>query len=188
MSETSIPTYADFVRKLFNKSDDRSKNFTHAILGIATEIHEFLGATDEVNGIEELGDLEFYLEALAQVIWGTNNRTETSTVDALSEFSEQASKIGIPAVISAVTNEMLDSAKRWVGYGKEPADLYAVYGACRALVAFVNCYGPYPCMDTDRIRKTNMAKLLKRYPGGEFDAFRAVTRDLDAERQALQGQ
>lgn len=40
-------------------------------------------------------------------------------------------------------------------------------------------------VDPEDILRANMAKLLVRYPGGEFDAFRAVTRDTEAERAAL---
>ena len=54
------------------------------------------------------------------------------------------------------------------------------------LAYFANITGPYPCDDYERIQAVNMAKLLKRYPGGEFDSFRAVVRDLDGERAVLE--
>ena len=187
--EKAIPTgtYYDFVARLFNRSGDPSKDCAHAILGIVTEIHEYLSATDDVNGLEELGDLAFYLVALRQVI-----ETERKFLDepeikrTLKDFEEQAKQYGITAVISGVSNELLDIAKRWVGYGKRHEDLAHVFKVASALVYYVNITGPYPCYEPDRILEVNMAKLLKRYPGGEFDAYRAVVRDLEAERAVLQ--
>lgn len=181
------PTYYDFVKKLFNRSGDVSKDFTHAILGIVTEIHEYLHATGETNALEELGDLEFYVVALAQVIEDHVGPFLPPNVnDTLDYFSAGARGQGVRGVIEDVTNQMLDAAKRWVGYGKAPGEPIEVYGVVVALVVFVNLTGPYPNRDSDLIRKANMAKLLKRYPGGEFDAFRAVNRDLESELVALQ--
>jgi hypothetical protein len=187
--EKAIPTgtYYDFVQKLFNRSGDPSKDAAHAILGVVTEIHEYLSATDEVNGLEELGDLAFYVMALRQVIETVIGPFPDNAMEpSLNAFGEQAKDVGITAVISGVSNELLDIAKRWIGYGKEPKDFIQLYTVARALVHYVNITGPYPCYESARIITVNMAKLLKRYPGGEFDAYRAVVRDLEAERAVLQ--
>lgn len=179
--EKAIPYY-DFVRKLFNRSGDPSKDFAHAILGIVTESHELLSATDEVNALEEQGDLMFYLHALQQVIEDT-----TSEVLIIPDNDYLEDKLGSPAdFIAFRCNELLDHAKRWVGYGKMPHNLDDVFFDTAELVWFLNTTGPYPQVDTDRIKAVNMAKLLKRYPGGEFDAYRAVVRDLEGERVVLQ--
>lgn len=180
MSEIAL-AYPAFVRKFFNRSGDPSKDFTHAILGIATEIHEYLSATDGVNGLEELGDLEFYVEALRQVC------DEYSGAPILIRDAHGVFVVGeydIPAAIAGSVNELLDHAKRWVGYNTVP-DIRFVMQYTYSLVEFVNVTGPYPCDDHDRIKAANMAKLLKRYPEGEFNQFRALTRDLDGERAVL---
>jgi hypothetical protein len=187
--EKSIPhgTYYDFVARLFNRSGDPSKDCAHALLGIVTEIHEYLSATDDVNGLEELGDLAFYVMALRQVIETVIGPFPDNDLDpSLKEFTEQAKDVGISAVIAGVANELLDIAKRWIGYGKEPKDFIQLYTVARALVHYVNITGPYPSYEPKRIEVVNMAKLLKRYPGGEFDAYRAVVRDLEGERVVLQ--
>jgi hypothetical protein len=184
----AAPSYADFVRKLFNRSGDLSKDFTHAILGVVTEINEYLTAIDEVNGLEELGDLEFYLEALGQVVADARSAAADGSVIALdlTPLYTQARLVSFEAVIANESATLLDQAKRWVGYGKQPTDLQAVLNQAVSLVVFANLGGKYPNMDHDRIRKVNMAKLLKRYPGGEFDAYRAIVRDVEAERVVLQ--
>lgn len=189
MSEKAIPTYDDFVRKLFNRSEDPSKNFAHAIMGIVTEIHEFRNATDEVNALEELGDIRFYLQALSQVVveaegdYGilSDNEVEKS----IAALIDMSAKVGISQTVAHGCNELLDIAKRWVGYGKAPKSLADVMHACAMLTLFVNMTSPNSCQDVVRIEASNMAKLLKRYPGGEFSQFHALVRDLEAERNVL---
>lgn len=185
MSEILIP-YPEFVRDLFNRSGDPSKDFTHAILGIVTEVHEYLSATDEGNGLEELGDLAFFLEALGQVCLDRQGflNTQLGEEGVVSLF-ELADKVGTSAVIADVCNTLLDDAKRWVGYGKEPKPLNEVFQTAADLVHFVNVTGPYPVIDVNKIIAANQRKLLRRYKGGKFSQRAALVRDLEAEHVAL---
>lgn len=183
----SPATYDQFVRKLFNRSGDPSKDFTHAILGIVTEIHEYLSAPDEVNAREELGGLAFYEVALGQVITDLIGPfTPMPLGDGLQYLHDQAIRAGCSGIIANTCNTLLDDAKRWVGYNKQPKSLIEVYSAARELIYFVNQTGPYPDSDSQRIQRTNMAKLLKRYPGGEYSQYHALVRDLGAERAVLE--
>jgi hypothetical protein len=187
MTEKSIPTYADFVRKLFNRTGDLSKDFTHAVLGIATEVHEYLSAIDEVNALEELGDLAFYLEALRQVACDhCGHHVELFPIPYTNDLLDEASVRGAGPMTADMVNNLLDISKRWVGYGKEPKSVDGVFLDAARLIKFVHQTGPFQFDDAERIEKANMAKLLVRYPGGDFDAFRAITRDLEAERGVLQ--
>lgn len=192
MSETPV-SYGAFVRSLFQRSGDPSKDFTHAVLGIVTEIHEYLSAQDDTNGLEELGDLRFYEEALRQVIedhvgppaYPVNAVLDGEGWDGLSAMFLSADIEGPASVTSAYTNSLLDDAKRWVGYGKQPASLYEVLDTVTHLVEFVNRTGPYPCEDSEHIEATNRAKLDKRYQG-LFTQDKALNRDTQAERAAIQ--
>lgn len=185
MSENTIPTYDQFVRKLFNRSGNPASDFTHAALGIVTEIHEYEFAKDPVNGLEELGDMQFYIVALRQVIEDVLGRPVESEEFVSIDLDGAKPWTGCTNVYTLST-ELLDHSKRWIGYGKQPKDLVAVLNTALVLAYFANITGPYPCDDYERIQAVNMAKLLKRYPGGEFDAFRAVVRDLDGERAVLE--
>ena len=184
----STPSYDDFVRKLFNRTGDNSKDFAHAILGIVTEVHELLDATDEVNALEEVGDLAFYSQALDQVITeieGPCTRSDEQRIARLTEYAAKAQETHISHVLAKLSASLLDSAKRWIGYGKMPPSLRDTQEDAECFIALVkNLRGSN--FDADRVIKANMAKLLKRYPGGEFDAYRAVVRDLEAERVVLQ--
>lgn len=182
--------YSAFVGKLYNRSDDPSKDFCHAILGIATEIHELQNATDEVNAIEELGDLYFYLEALRQVIQDFRGPVDDfDVVPGLDYLVKLSESLGTKQTIAVTVNTLLDDAKRWVGYGKTPKSLPEVLRTCTEVVLFTGArceHLPPGAYSHQKVLRANMAKLLKRYPGGEFSAFHAVVRDVEAERGVLQ--
>lgn len=185
------PSYPAFVRKLFNRSGDPSKDFAHAILGIVTEAHEYLTAEDMVNAFEEMGDLEFYLEALSQVIEDFRGHAlpmqdievELEKDMAIFDFSARPH-----ALLQDTLVELLDQAKRWVGYARDPKSLDATLVLAQYAARAARTLGLLGRVEYDRAHtiSVNMAKLLKRYPGGDFDQFRALQRDLGAERATLE--
>ena len=187
--EISPAAYDIFVRKLFNRSGDPSKDFTHALLGIATEIDELLRAEDEVNGLEETGDLQFYIVALRQVIQDFTSASVPTDRDAISDAYDaltlQAAKLGSREVILGAIAGLLDIAKRWVGYGKAPEDFESVYNGTITLVTFAGFISEYGDADVGKAVAANVAKLSKRYKGGAFSQTDALIRDLEAEREAL---
>lgn len=171
--------YQGFVKSLFHRSGDISKDFTHAVLGIITELDEFVNATDPLNALEEKGDLVFYLEALRQVL------DEHSPID-MEMLDVYAKKIVTrvleePPKLIEIQMEWADLAKRWIGYGKAPTmsttELFAE--ASLLVYAFTKDVAGDPIT-------SNINKLLKRYNGMTFSKERAVNRDKEAERQALQ--
>lgn len=194
LSETPVK-YADFVRRLFNTSkDDISKDFTHAILGVATEVRELRDAVDAVNALEERGDLRFYVVALAQVIgdgvgaYPYLDDIRRSAFETAQDLQTTDSDRDLEHDLDLRVNDLLDHAKRWVGYGKAPDnllrvmhDVFVVEYLAPRLCPFVTEYIP-----DSKVEAVNMAKLLKRYPGGDFSAFHALQRDLEAERETLQ--
>jgi len=171
--------YQGFVKSLFNRSGDISKDFAHAALGLVTELDEFANATDPLNALEEKGDLLFYLEALRQVL------DEHSPID-MERLDVYAHRIVTraleePPKLVAVMVEWVDLAKRWIGYGKAPTmsttELFAE--------ASILVYALTKDVPGDAVT-SNINKLLKRYNGMTFSKERAVNRDKEAERQALQ--
>ena len=177
--------YEGFVKALYNRSGDLSKDFTHAVLGIITESHEYLTATDEVNAIEEAGDLVFYLTALKQVL------DDISPIDGVVLGTTQGDVFArIDARDSPIMDifvEWLDLAKRWVGYGKAPTmTTTELLEEASSLVRLVVEQGAAANTSMHVVLKANVSKLLQRYNGMQFDAERAVTRDLFAEREVLE--
>jgi len=178
--------YSGFVRALYNRSGDISKDFAHAVLGLVTESHEYLTATDKVNAIEEVGDLAFYLEALNQVL---NDHSPTNEDDVLKYYSEVLATLQGDVNLTAMHTEWLDLAKRWIGYGKAPtmstSQLVAEATAMLTITIPVGLLDDE--FDLDEAILINVRKLLKRYNGMTFSAERAVNRDLPAERAVLEG-
>lgn len=180
--------YPAFVAGLFNRSHEPRVDFTHAILGVATEITELLFADDEVNSLEELGDLRFYGQA-------TLNLVEEFTGDDFPYelVGQEITKLvnvgnieGVEDAIDKARTELLDICKRWIGYGKEPSDLALAGAKTLALVLYTSDHCRYPEPDVDRIELANVAKLLDRYKSLQFSAERAVNRDAASERRVLE--
>lgn len=177
--------YEGFVKALYNRSGDLSKDFTHAVLGIITECHEYLTATDEVNAIEEAGDLAFYITALKQVL-DDFVPTDLEKFSRLNDEAYERMEAEDFEIMDTFV-EWLDLAKRWVGYGKPPTmSTTQVLAEAGALADFVVDQGAAADVDMHVILKVNVEKLLKRYNGMQFNAERAVNRDLSAERGVLE--
>jgi hypothetical protein len=177
--------YEGFVKALFNRSGDLPKDFAHAVLGIVTEGHEYLTATDEVNAIEEGGDLCFYLTAMKQVLDDVGTYDEVEFDKLVEAACTRLDAEGFQLMDELV--EWLDLAKRWVGYGKAPTmSTTQLVAEASALVSFVLDRGDAEDVEMSVIMVANVDKLLKRYNGMQFDAERAVSRDLPAERTVLE--
>ncbi len=178
--------YSGFVRALYNRTGDLSKDFTHAVLGLVTESHEYLNATDRVNAVEEAGDLVFYREALEQVLndFSPFDHDEADKIygEIMAELARQGS-----INLTDMHVEWLDLAKRWIGYGKAPTMPTArLIAEISAMLTMTIPEGLLEEADTAKVLVTNVEKLLKRYNGLQFDADRAVNRDLPAEREVLE--
>lgn len=181
--------YAAFVAKLFNRTGDLSKDFCHATLGVITEMRELAlarDADDDVNVLEEAGDLTFFHTAYCMVMLDLYPEVDVDRGAVSRAIYERALVMPAQDMIDEFSQEMLDAAKRWVGYGKQPTPLQAVELVVKTTIVFnVIMMDSMIDVEPEDILRANMAKLLVRYPGGEFDAFRAVTRDTEAERAAL---
>lgn len=188
--------YEGFVRALFNRSGDPAKDFAHAIMGIVTEVHEYLTATDYVNAVEEAGDLRFYVFALGIVIGDYVTDDDWDGMDAI--WDPEATETMLTSLNSCSTAEafakivalcasLLDEGKRWVGYGKPPkTPLPEVFLAAANLAACVTGIGRAAQASDEQVELVNVKKLLTRYNGMTFSAERAMDRDLGAERKVLE--
>lgn len=181
--------YDGFVRSLFNRSGDPSKDFAHAVLGIVTEVYEIRSAKDSVNRLEEAGDLTFYSHALMQVVCDSLGITteEWAKKDA-DPFLAEMGAIHFGSLrdnVDRLSNELLDIAKRWVGYGRAPTDMVrAAYIGVYVVACAIEDSGLKG--GVEEAARVNVEKLLERYKGMTFSAEHAVNRDLAAERSVLE--
>jgi len=188
--------YEGFVRSLFNRTGQHSVDFTHAVLGVTTEVYELAQARDAVNAVEEFGDLFFYMIAITVVL-----------KDAYPELSEAPSRTEMDAAHAALTErfpglvtlpkaqalelalcELQDIAKRWIGYGKAPTlpplQILLLTGFVLAVVQRSTAFDA-ALEDEDEVIEANVAKLIERYKGIKFNAEHAVNRDTGKEREVL---
>lgn len=185
--------YGQFVQGLFNRTGDISKDFTHAVLGIMTECHEYTNAIDDVHAIEEAGDQLFFVTALKIVVsehLGEAAFRELSrkSAERLDETLQTWDGQPVSDVLLDQSVFAMDVCKRWVGYGKEPTQGQLQELVCR-LVAVCGVAlesGKFWPLDFDQVQKVNVEKLLERYNGTRFNADRAVNRDLANERATLE--
>lgn len=178
--------YEGFVKALYNRTGDLSKDATHAILGIVTECREYLTATDEVNAVEEAGDLTFYVTALKQVLDDFSPTNKDEFGGYFDAATARYTALGSVPLVD-VYCEWLDLAKRWVGYGKAPTmPTTQLLAEASVLMSLVINSGRAADADMHTVLKANVEKLLERYKGLQFNAERAVHRDLPAERAVLE--
>lgn len=144
----------------------------HATYGIVTEVGELLLMTDDVNFVEEVGDICWYL-AIVCDHWGV-------TFDELALLADDQMAQDDPRVLLLCATDMMDLVKRASFYGKELDEVRFVRLAATLYVSLAKM------TDIERAKGLNIAKLKKRYPDG-FDTLAATVRDLDGEREVLNG-
>lgn len=176
--------YPGFVRSLYNRTGDLSKDFTHAVLGLVTESHEYLEAVERNDVVEEAGDLAFYSEALQQVL---NDLSPINEAE-LDKFEDEiiASYAGTIVDLEEIHVEWLDLAKRWIGYGKAPTmSTTRLLAEARAMINFTIQAGKLTQSDAMQVLLVNIEKLMSRYNGIKFSADLAVNRDVATERKVI---
>lgn len=88
--------------------------------------------------------------------------------------------------IAGESGELLDQIKRHLFYGL-PLDRTNVLEECGDLLWYLNLALCSLGFSFEDAMRANIAKLERRYPGGEFTQERAEKRDLSVERIALEG-
>lgn len=163
------------------------QNLIHMILGIRSEIREYIQNEDYVNAIEELGDLNWYV-ANALALFEVDLKTITIP-SYIEEFLSQTGRAAI-ANISHLTDELIDICKKDLAYNKPYSD--------SKVINFLLCIFTY---SIDELKDLNeltghnksmnevlskiIQKLKKRFPD-KFDANLAINRDHQAERKILE--
>lgn len=145
----------------------------HGALGVMTEVVELHDAHDEVNTIEELGDVMWYCALLCRA-------TGSNLEDVWDE------DVGALAFRNVLTDagKLLDLVKRQLAYGK-PADQLEVNRLVGRIVIGVHVASVLAGSCIEEVCERNIAKLQKRFPE-KFTEAAAVNRDVAAEREVLE--
>lgn len=166
--------HADMVLKLakdghtIQQTLDPSKvNLIHMVMGICGEVGELYASRSLENTIEELGDIEFYVEGLRSQLVIT--RADTLDHNLLPDFINNHSLITSSA-------EILDLVKKHVIYNQDlKRDELLV-----ALAIFefhMQAKRDFEEIRYDQTLAANMLKLSKRYENFEYTDEQAEARN-----------
>lgn len=181
MTSNEIQAYhKDMVAKLKKPGDAilrgmsfRQADLLHMAIGLSGEVAELLscffageikGKIDRENLVEELGDIEFYLEGIRSIVGLKRAQLDEPLF------------VGSPVTaLIAFAGDVLDQVKKFVIYQK---DLDTA--ALRELLAFIEGYLDVVRVEhkltRDETLTANMDKLGKRYPNFEYTDRRAHER------------
>lgn len=155
------------------------KLMLHAVMGILTEIDELLenhsSVIDEVNRVEEIGDIAWYMAIIGREY---NLEIPDNVTTSLSDND---------VVITIIKNslKLLDILKKKIFYNRPiNTELFVQYSKeiFSLIIAYANIHG----VDIESGFDTNIAKLKSRY-GSKFTSERAINRNLETERAILEG-
>ncbi len=162
----------------------------HMAVGISGEIGEILEAFHEAelyntnkldteNVIEELGDLEFYLEGLRQGLGFTREYVVGGIHCVLlcrSDTDINMSRgLWYSVNLSIYSSQLLDLIKKTVVYQKE-VDLDSIYLILSKIESIIELIRWNMNLDYSDIIQANIAKLGKRYEGFKYSDSAAQTR------------
>jgi hypothetical protein len=150
-------------------------NLSHMVLGIATELWEMENHEDSINYFEEAGDASWFLINLARM-------TQCPVDDTIyQKFTAESIVMLDPFERCFI---LQDAVKGYIAYNK-PMDMVTLHYNIQALLMYLH----YCCTEDEggeEYLERNIAKLQKRYPEKYTDEA-AINRNLEAEREALEG-
>lgn len=138
----------------------------HAAVGISGEVAELIDANSHGHMVEELGDTEFYFEALMQQ---TNYRVDVLPGANMMSLNE------IFHGLVVVSGTILDLTKKHWAYNK-PLDLEKLEREIDAFKVYIDAL--YFLLNVDRtyVIRANMVKLATRYASGSYSDAEAQDR------------
>jgi len=151
-----------------NNRENRDQLFDllHASIGFAGEVCELqegsvtlLTKVDD-NLVEELGDIEFYLELLRQCL-------HIKELSASQQVSSYLSFNGLLEELSEISGDMLDATKKCFVYNQEIDTIRFVKALTKAHLCLNRIYTNEGLTRED-VLEANLKKLDKRYPGFNF--------------------
>jgi|688.fasta_scaffold853308_2 hypothetical protein len=159
--------------------DVKEQLLLHAVIGILTELDELSDWNgDEVNKKEEVADAFWYVAILDRELDlnlnlpnKKSNLTQLKNDKFIFDLYKQSC-------------QLLDFLKKKLYYNK-PIDLDKFKYYSQNIFDTLNLFCEFNGVNVPTILDTNIAKLKARY-GEKFSSDKAITRDLEKERQILE--
>lgn len=166
----------------FNCEDEKEQKILHAVIGILTEVEELLdnhiGDTqDFTNMLEEAGDITWYLAIL-----GREYQLDYPQI-TIKTKNDNPMKLVLKIIKN--TCKLLDMMKKKIYYNK-PIDENNFKTLTTLIMLDLSDYMNTYDIDIEKSFDINIEKLKARY-GDKFSSERAINRDLETERNILEG-
>lgn len=163
-------------------SDAQLERVLHAALGLATEIEELLvnysDKMDSTNILEEVGDLTWYLSIFYREYPEIENLQITTTMEVKTPQGL------IMSMLKSIL-QIQDLLKKKLYYNK-PINQDSMNLLVATIDLDIRMYLNLYNLNMEEVWERNIAKLKARY-GDKFSSERAINRDLETERNILEG-
>ena len=162
--------------------DEKEQRVLHAIIGVLTEVEELLDnhigdEQDFTNMLEEAGDITWYL-----AIIGREYQLDYPQI-IVKEKNTEPMKLVLKIIKN--TCKLLDMMKKKIYYNK-PVDEFTFKTITNLVMLDISDYMNTYDIDIEKSFDVNIAKLKARY-GEKFSSEKAINRDLETERNILEG-
>jgi NTP pyrophosphatase (non-canonical NTP hydrolase) len=162
--------------------DEKEQKVLHAVIGVLTEVEELLdnhiGETqDFTNILEESGDITWYLAIIG--------REYQLDYPQLLVRTKNEDPMKLVLKIIKNTCKLLDMMKKKIYYNK-PIDENIFKTITHVVMLDLSDYMNVYDINIQNSFDVNIAKLKARY-GEKFSSERAINRDLETERNILEG-
>ena len=161
--------------------DSQTRNLLHAVTGVLTEIDELLeykiGEEEHTNLQEEIGDVLWYC-----AIIGRELQIDYRQIIVSQKITDPQDTI---LKITKLSLKLLDPLKKKLFYNK-PIDLEKFKITSSLLMLNISDYVNFYDINLEECFEKNIAKLKARY-GDKFSSEMAINRDLETERNILEG-
>ena len=170
-------------RALAEIDGEAGHNVIAALADIAPDFANYLFEGYDLTSDEVLEELQMKMASILQ-----DPQLDTVVAEYEEAFAEGDD---FPKYLKETEAQVLDTVKKWIGYGKEPKNpaVLKVQVAMLAAQALYDAYSQLSHKDyqdmIEEMMRRNVAKLTKRYDGTTFDVDKAMNKDKAAEAEAV---
>jgi NTP pyrophosphatase (non-canonical NTP hydrolase) len=163
--------------------DSKDEKILHAVIGILTEIEELLDNHDVDKSPDEVGRNEEVIDAL----WYCAIISREFDIDYPQIVTKMPNEDPMGLIVKIIKNtcKLLDMLKKKLYYNR-PIDENNFRTVFHLILLnfsdYANCYD----INLEKSFDVNIDKLRARY-GDKFSSERAINRDLETERNILEG-
>lgn len=164
--------------------DEKHQKLLHSVIGVLTEVEELLDNhiddrrdKDSINILEEVGDITWYLAIIGREF----------QIDYPQIIIKEKNNDPVRLILKIIKNtcKLLDMMKKKIFYNKT-IDEMQFKNITHLVMLDLSDYMNIHDIDIQKSFDINIAKLKARY-GDKFSSERAINRDLDTERNILEG-